>query len=93
MGSLFASRGFLPKADKSEEKEKKEEKFLISDVFVVGVEGELKEVAQSVLTIQPSFSYTLTEINNDMRKVLDTGYFKGMVAFSALLTSDGSLVD
>jgi len=54
-----------------------DEKFLIYQIEVVGAESELKSIAEEALTIRPNFSYTLKEINSELRKVLDTGYFNG----------------
>lgn len=60
----------------SDTDEAKEEKFLICEIRVVGVDGRLKNIAEEALTIRPNFSYTLSEVQCDMKEVLRTGYFK-----------------
>ena len=44
-------------------------------VEVVGVEGELRDVAQAALTTKPNFAYTLREVQADLQRVFDTGFF------------------
>ncbi|GMH41408.1 hypothetical protein BSKO_09318 [Bryopsis sp. KO-2023] len=53
-----------------------EERILISEVEVVGVEGQLKEIAEQALATKPNFAYTLGEIQADLARVFDTGYFE-----------------
>ncbi|GFR47680.1 hypothetical protein Agub_g9426, partial [Astrephomene gubernaculifera] len=52
-----------------------EDRILISEVEVVGCEGELKRVAQEALTTRPNFAYTLDEVKADVRRVFATGWF------------------
>lgn len=41
-----------------------------------GVEGELKKIAESKLSIKPNFAYTLSEVKDDIQRVFDAGYFQ-----------------
>lgn len=68
----------------------KEEKFLVYEIRIVGVDGDLKEIAEKALTIRPNFSYTLTEVNEDLDKVLQTGYFQSKIPFGAKLIKNHS---
>jgi hypothetical protein len=43
---------------------------------VRGVEGELKKIAESKLSIKPNFAYTLSEVRDDIQRVFDVGYFQ-----------------
>ena len=45
-------------------------------VAVSGVDGELKRIAESKLSIKPNFAYTLSEVRDDIQRVFDAGYFK-----------------
>lgn len=49
---------------------------LFLQVEVRGVDGKLFKVAQEALTIKPNFAYTLKEVQDDMQRVFDTGYFQ-----------------
>ena len=44
-----------------------------------GVEGELKRIAESKLSIKPNFAYTLSEVRDDIQRVFDAGYFQQLV--------------
>ena len=52
-----------------------DERILISEVEVVGVEGELRDWARAALQTKPNFAYTLGEVQRDVRRVYDLGYF------------------
>lgn len=52
-----------------------EERILVSEVEVLGVDGELKELAEGALVTKPNFAYTLGEIQEDLNRVFATGYF------------------
>ena len=45
-------------------------------VEVRGVDGELKSIAESKLSIKPNFAYTLSEVRDDIQRVFDAGYFQ-----------------
>ena len=45
-------------------------------VEVRGVDGELKAIAESCLTIKPNFSYSLNEVKDDAQRVFSSGYFE-----------------
>lgn len=40
------------------------------------MEGELKRIAESKLSIKPNFAYTLSEVRDDIQRVFDVGYFQ-----------------
>lgn len=40
------------------------------------MEGELKKIAESKLSIKPNFAYTLSEVRDDIQRVFDVGYFQ-----------------
>mgnify|MGYP001807855811 CR=1 FL=1 len=50
-----------------------------SQIEVIGVDGELKRVAQEALTSRPNFAYTLKEVESDLRRVFATGWFSSCV--------------
>ena len=50
-----------------------------TQVEVKGVEGELKRIAESKLSIKPNFAYTLSEVRDDIQRVFDAGYFQQLV--------------
>ena len=43
------------------------------------MEGELKRIAESKLSIKPNFAYTLSEVRDDIQRVFDAGYFQQLV--------------
>jgi len=45
-------------------------------VEVRGVEGELRRVAEAALSIKPNFGYTLKEVQDDVHRVFDSGFFE-----------------
>lgn len=51
-------------------------------IEVRGVDGELKRIAEAALTTKPNFAYTLSEIQEDIGRVFDTGYFTKTVPIS-----------
>ena len=53
-----------------------ERSLLDVQVAVTGVDGELKRIAESKLSIKPNFAYTLSEVRDDIQRVFDAGYFK-----------------
>ena len=53
-----------------------------------GVDGELKRIAESKLTIKPNFAYTLSEVRDDIQRVFDAGYFQQILP-AAEDTRDG----
>jgi hypothetical protein len=53
----------------------REERILISEVEIKGVTGELAALAVAALTIKPNFAYTLDEVQEDVNRVFQTGYF------------------
>jgi outer membrane protein insertion porin family len=57
-------------------------------VEVRGVDGELKRIAESKLTIKPNFAYTLSEVRDDIQRVFDAGYFQQILP-AAEDTRDG----
>ena len=57
-------------------------------VDVVGVEGELKRVALSMLKTRANFAYTIGEVKQDVRRVFNTGWFKECIP-DAQDTRDG----
>lgn len=44
-------------------------------VVVEGVDGELKKIAESALSTKPNFAYTLKEVQADVGRVFNTGWF------------------
>lgn len=40
-----------------------------------GVGGDLQKIAQGAITLKPNFSYTLQEVQQDVNRVFETGYF------------------
>ena len=48
----------------------------LPQVEVKGVEGELRRVAEAALSIKPNFGYTLKEVQDDMHRVFDSGFFE-----------------
>ena len=48
----------------------------VLQVEVRGVDGELKRIAESKLSIKPNFAYTLSEVRDDIQRVFDAGYFQ-----------------
>ena len=54
---------------------KREERILISEVVIKGVTGDLAAQAQAALTLKPNFAYTLEEVQEDVNRVFQTGYF------------------
>ena len=40
------------------------------------MEGELKRIAESKLSIKPNFAYTLSQVRDDIQRVFDAGYFQ-----------------
>jgi outer membrane protein insertion porin family len=44
-------------------------------VEVSGVEGALRDVVRSALLTRPNFAYTVKEVQEDVQRVFDTGYF------------------
>ncbi|KAI8467202.1 MAG: surface antigen-domain-containing protein [Monoraphidium minutum] len=59
--------------------QEEDERILISEIEVIGVDGELKRVAQEALTARPNFAYTLKEVEADLRRVFATGWFSSCV--------------
>lgn len=53
-----------------------------------GVSGDLQKIAQAALTLKPNFSYTLQEVQQDVNRVFETGYFSNCQP-SAEDTRDG----
>jgi len=51
------------------------ERILISEVELKGATGELASVAAAALTIKPNFAYTLEEVQEDVNRVFQTGFF------------------
>lgn len=58
-----------------EEAGEEEERILISEVDVSGADGGLRDVVLQALTTRPNFAYTVREVQEDMQRVFDTGYF------------------
>ena len=52
-----------------------EERILISEVEISGVEGQLQYEAVKALRTKPNFAYTIDEVREDVKRVFDTGYF------------------
>ncbi|KAG7666840.1 hypothetical protein Ndes2526B_g04666 [Nannochloris sp. 'desiccata'] len=65
-----------PKGNNEKKKgEEDEERILISEVDVSGADGELREAVLAALTTRPNFAYTVREVQEDVQRVFDTGYF------------------
>lgn len=75
LGSLL-SHGLIAQSSTPAKEAIKEEKFLVFEISVIGVDGKLRDIAEKALTIQPNFSYTLAEVSADTKNVMGTGYFK-----------------
>ena len=69
-----------PAADVSGKAAPREERILISEVVIKGVAGELASLAHAALTIKPNFAYTLEEVQEDVNRVFQTGYFSNCQA-------------
>jgi len=52
-----------------------EERILISDIGISGVEGELQMAALRALQTKPNFAYTIDEVKDDVKRVFETGFF------------------
>lgn len=65
-----------------------QDRILISEVEVVGCDGELARVARAALTVRPNFAYTLGEVQADVKRVFSTGWFAEVVP-DAQDTRDG----
>lgn len=52
-----------------------EERILIGEIDVAGVEGSLRDTVFRVLKTRPNFAYTVREVQEDIQRVFDTGYF------------------
>jgi outer membrane protein insertion porin family len=65
------------KANNNDKKkgEEEEERILISEVDVSGADGELRDAVLKALTTRPNFAYTVREVQEDVQRVFDTGYF------------------
>ncbi|KAK3280296.1 Outer envelope protein 80, chloroplastic [Cymbomonas tetramitiformis] len=63
------------KTDDQQETPGPEERILISEVQIKGVTGELEQVAKDAIALQPNFAYTLEEVQDNVVRVFDTGYF------------------
>lgn len=42
---------------------------------MAGVDGELRDVVRAALLTRPNFAYTVKEVQEDVQRVFDTGYF------------------
>ncbi|GLC64066.1 hypothetical protein PLESTF_000114600 [Pleodorina starrii] len=62
-------------ASAANSKSEPEDRILISEVEVVGCDGELQRIAREALTTRPNFAYTLEEVKADVRRVFATGWF------------------
>ena len=62
-----------------------------AQIDVAGVDGELREIALRALSTRPNFAYTIQEIQDDVKRVFDTGYFQE-TAPHATDTRDGILL-
>ena len=79
-GKLFREQNakpFIRKEDREskETSETAEERILISEVDVAGCDGKLRYEVLRALTTRPNFAYTIQEVQEDMQRVFDTGYF------------------
>lgn len=52
-----------------------DERILISEVEIRGVEGDLKKVAEQALSLKPNFAYTAEEVRGEVQRIFDTGFF------------------
>ncbi|KAA6428034.1 MAG: Outer envelope of 80 kDa isoform 2, partial [Trebouxia sp. A1-2] len=52
-----------------------QERILVSEIEVKGVDGPLKDAAEKVLTMKPNFSYTLQEVEDEVAHVFELGWF------------------
>jgi hypothetical protein len=59
-----------------------------AQVEVVGVEGELKQVALDTIKTRPNFAYTIGEVKQDVQRVFNTGWFRECIP-EAVDTRDG----
>lgn len=39
------------------------------------MEGELRQVVEQTLSMKPNFAYTLKEVQHDVQRVFDSGFF------------------
>ena len=65
-----------------------EERILISQVELLGVDGELKSIAESVIKTRANFAYTSDEVKEDIKRIFSTGWFMD-VRPEAVDTRDG----
>ncbi|GAB4822487.1 hypothetical protein N2152v2_009533 [Parachlorella kessleri] len=84
---LTSSSGQEAAADGGDD-DQPDQRILISEVDIVGVEGELKDLAKKTLTIKPNFAYTQAEVKEDADRIFNTGYFH-FVDWKAEDTRDG----
>ena len=76
---MLSSSSDLPPGDKKPDGKRgdaeEEERILISEVDVAGADGELRETVLAALATRPNFAYTVREVQEDVQRVFDTGYF------------------
>lgn len=61
--------------DQKNKSKVEEERILIGEIDVAGVDGPLRETVFRVLKTRPNFAYTVREVQEDIQRVFDTGYF------------------
>jgi len=52
-----------------------QERILISEIDVAGADGDLRAAVLAALTTRPNFAYTVKEVQDDVQRVFDTGFF------------------
>ncbi|KAI8106913.1 hypothetical protein M9434_001566 [Picochlorum sp. BPE23] len=65
----------MQNASETKENSTDDERIVISEVDIAGVDGELKQAAVEALKTKPNFAYTIDEVRDDVRRVFETGYF------------------
>lgn len=79
LASISASKRTKPIADLADAVQEKEEpRTLISEIEIIGAEGNLKTAAEGALSIRPNLSYTSKEIEEEMQRMFNTGWFSNI---------------
>jgi hypothetical protein len=80
--------GDAQKQPNQDQKNQQQQRILVSEVEVVGVDGPLRDVASRALRTRPNTTYTLQEVEQDLRRVFATGWFASVTP-DAVDTRDG----
>jgi outer membrane protein insertion porin family len=54
---------------------KNDQRTLISEIEIVGADGSLKDAAESVVTIRPNLVYSHQDIEDELHRIFNTGWF------------------